>query len=264
MEIVILGAGNLAWHLAKTLENKGQDIIAIYNRTQHKAAELADTLYNTEVASDLNFAGSSADLFILCVSDDAIAGICKEIKLPAGAIIVHTSGSKSIDEIHKNLDKFLNAEVGVGVFYPLMTFSKGYALEFDNIPILIEAEYTDTLSDLGKLGKKLSSSVHNINSSQRLTLHMAAVFACNFTNHLWALSKEIVDAENIDFELLKPLINSTVNKALKAKHPAEVQTGPAVRNDIKTEKLHQQLLKDDTDLLQVYKTLSHSIKDWHE
>jgi predicted short-subunit dehydrogenase-like oxidoreductase (DUF2520 family) len=264
MNLSIIGTGNMAWHLAKVFEKQGFNISEIYGRDLSKANNLALSVYDSKIVDDLDFSESTADVFFLCVSDDAIEDICSRILLPAGAIIVHTSGAKSLAILTETLKVYHDVEVNSGVFYPLMTFTKGLDVDFSQVPICIEAENPATEKVLLEIAKAISNDIYLINSEERAVLHVSAVFACNFTNHLWALSKEILESEDLDFDMLKPIITETLRKALKAKHPADVQTGPAIRADEATLNTHLEFLNDDPDLTKVYKTLSESIKDWHQ
>jgi predicted short-subunit dehydrogenase-like oxidoreductase (DUF2520 family) len=263
MNISIIGTGNMAWHLARVFEKQEIRINEIYGREISKAIILADDLYDAQATDELDFSESESDVFIICVSDDAIEEVCSKIILPENATLVHTSGSRPMEVIIKTLEIYHDLKVNAGVFYPIMTFTKGRNLDFDEIPICIEAENSETQDKLVELGKTISREIYLLNSSERATLHLSAVFSCNFTNHLLALSKAILEAEELDFELLKPLITETFKKAMAANHPADVQTGPAIRRDEEVLKKQTDYLADDEDLARVYKVISSSIQDWH-
>ncbi len=261
--IAVIGTGNLAWHLSIELEKAGYSITDIAARDRIKAIELSNTLYETNVVNNFDFSESSAEIFFLCVSDDAILEVANKLVLPENAIVVHTSGTKPMSDLQAIFDPYDEQRPNVGVFYPLMTFTRGKPVDFKEIPICIEAENDFVKVHLLSIAQTLSNDVSLINSEERLALHIAAVFSCNFTNHLWALSKEILESEGLDFDMLHPIIHATVKKALLAKHPAEVQTGPAKRHDENTIKKHMDYLSEDEDLRTVYKTLTSSINDWH-
>ncbi len=261
MQVSIIGSGNLAWHLAVELESAGVNITEIYSRTPKNAAELTEYLYETEPVDSLDFRYSQSQIFLIAVSDDAIKTIASQILLPPKAILAHTSGAKNLDIIDVAKE---NNVCYTGVFYPLMTFTKGKRVLFDQIPICIESDDETAEKELSLLANLISEKVLIISSYERLCLHVSAVFACNFTNHLWALSKEIIDSEELDFELLKPLIRETYLKAMAADHPAHVQTGPAIRNDQETIGKHLAFLADDDDLIKVYCTINSSIIDWNK
>ncbi|GAA4467970.1 F420-dependent NADP oxidoreductase [Nibrella saemangeumensis] len=261
MEISFIGAGNLAWHLAPALENAGHHINEVYSRQAQGARQLVGILYDAHTQPDLNFADSASQLFILAVPDDAIDEVCAQIVLPENAILVHTSGSKPLSLLQQLLGVYSDVPVRTGVFYALQTFSKGQPLlDFEQIPLCIEASDRDTEAQLVHLGQELSTIVYLVNSQERKVLHLAAVFACNFSNHLLALAKDLTDAENLEFDLLKPLIAETFRKAMNAKHPAEVQTGPARRGDQTIMQMHTEYLAaHQPQWLPVYQPLSESI-----
>lgn len=260
MEISFIGAGNLAWHLAPAFENAGHTVNEVYSRQSSNAQRLIKQLYDAQLQSDLNFAESEAELFVLAVPDDALAAICAELVLPENALVVHTSGAKSLTLLRQWMDVYSDVPVRTGVFYPLQTFSIGRALiDFDDVPLCIEASDAATEETLVELGQDISSTVYLVDSTERLALHAGAVFACNFTNHLLALAKDLTDSYELEFELLKPLIRETFGKALAADHPANVQTGPARRGDNSTMAAHLDLLDNEPALTAIYKVLSDSI-----
>lgn len=261
MKVSIIGAGNVAWHMAKALEQVGMDIIEIYARNRSKAKQITKELYDTDVTDSLDFSKTDANIYIIAVSDNAIGEIASNIILPPKSILVHTSGSISISVLENA--SIQNPDCQLGVFYPLMTFSKAKKITFKTIPICIEANNKESFKTIFQLASMMSNEVYEVSSHDRQVLHLAAVFACNFSNHLFALSKEILNEEKLNFDLLKPLIQETFDKGFAAAHPAEVQTGPAVRRDSKTIEAHRALIKDDQDLLRVYDTMTNSIQDWH-
>ncbi|RYE44146.1 MAG: DUF2520 domain-containing protein [Sphingobacteriales bacterium] len=179
------------------------------------------------------------------------------------AILAHTSGTKSLDDLQKLISSFHDLPIRCAVFYPLMTFSMQKKIQIHEVPFCIESDDEAAENDLVKLAQGLSKTVYLVNSHERKVLHIAAVFACNFTNHLLALAKEITSNEDLEFDLLKPLIKETFQKALAAEHPADVQTGPAVRGDKSTINRHLVYLKEQKDLFEIYEIMSESIQQWH-
>ncbi len=256
--ITIIGAGNLAWHLAKNFEAKGLTVNAVYSRNIMDATSVTDELYHAEATDSLDFSESESELFILAVSDDALGKVAGKLDLPFDATLVHVSGSQPLSLLEDVFDD--RPDIVCGVFYPLMTFTKFKPLDFSGVPILLECTDDSTLKVLREIAKRLTKEVHILDSEQRKVLHLAAVFACNFTNHLLAVSQEITDANDLKFDLLKPLIYETLKKGLAAEHPADVQTGPAVRNDTKILQKHEEMLEDDPELRELYRTLSKSIQ----
>ncbi|KYG83874.1 Rossmann-like and DUF2520 domain-containing protein [Roseivirga echinicomitans] len=255
-QIGIIGTGNVAWHLARAFENAGHVITDIYNRDISKSKNFALDFFNAHPTNKLNFDNSSAQIFILAVSDDAIVEIAPEIILPENAILVHTSGSVAMSALG-----YARTE-NQGVFYPLQTFSKGKAVDFSEIPIGIEAENNMTENALNSLAKSVSNKVQLMDSRDRRTIHLAAVFACNFTNHLFTISKGILENRNLNFGLLEPLIIETLSKSLEI-GPNNAQTGPAKRGDFETLDKHFQTLSSNPDIAEIYRSISQNIIDFY-
>ncbi len=261
MEISFIGAGNIAWHLAPAFENAGHHINEVYSRQLTHARQLVSMLYDARTHSDLNFADSPSRLFVLAVPDDALADVCARLVLPEHAILVHTSGSQPLSTLQKLVDVYSDVPLRTGVFYALMTFSKGQPpLDFEAIPLCLEAGDPETETLLVALGQEISTIVYLVNSDERRTLHVAAVFACNFTNHLLAIAHDLTTAEQLEFDLLKPLIRETFRKALLTPNPADVQTGPARRGDHSILSSHLSYLSSQPRLTAIYEVLSDSIQ----
>jgi len=260
MKVSIIGSGNVGWHLGIALENNHHPICEVFSRQVGKARRLSSMLYKAEVKTDFDFSESEAELFILSVSDDAIDEVCSQLILPENAILAHTSGSKSLEDLQKLMLIHHDLPVKCGVFYPLMTFSIEKKIDLKNVPFCIEATDDTTENKLVEIAQELSNTVYLISSEERKVLHVAAVFACNFTNHLLALAKNITDSEDLEFDLLKPLINETFKKALSAENPADVQTGPAIRKDKSIINRHLDYLKTDENLVEIYEVLTESIQ----
>lgn len=249
--IVIVGSGNVAWHLGPELENAGHRVVEIFSRNSKNARSFQNRLYQAEINSSLDFSESSADIVMLCVSDDAIEEVAREVILPANAIIVHTSGSQPVNTLgYTGTDN-------IGVFYPLQTFTKGGQQRFDDIPILIEAENGESLGALKRLAASVSSQVYTVNSGDRLAIHVAAVFACNFSNFLFGVAEEILNKKGFVLEILRPLIAETLNKSLNI-GPAKAQTGPAARGDLETLDRHLDFLKN-SEYKEIYRHITEKI-----
>lgn len=252
--ISFIGAGNLAWHLAPALENAGHYVKEVCSLKGVTAKNLVANLYDATLKTNLDFSDSTSQIFILAVPDDAIEAIAQEIILPDLSLLVHTSGTKAIKDLN------YSAAAASGVFYPLQSFSKSRPVNFEQVPILIESESKEAIEILKNLGKSISKSVQFVSSEQRAKLHLAAVFANNFTNHLLSISETIAKEAKLDFSLLKPLIVETVEKSL-ALSPKKAQTGPAKRGDIETLDKHMEMLADDEPLQEIYKVISQHILD---
>lgn len=252
--VSFIGSGNLAWHLAPALDNSGYAVREVYSRSPAHADALVERLYDAEVKATLDFSTSTSDIFILATSDDAIQGIVREIILPDDAILVHTSGSQVLQALS------YAATPNLGVFYPLQTFTKLKQVEFKDIPIFIESENQFTEDALLHMARQLSSNVNKITAQERKVLHVAAVFASNFTNHMLLLAQEIMKENSLSFEWLKPLVAETITKSL-AIGPENTQTGPAMRGDFETLDRHFEFLSDDESMAELYKLLSQDIID---
>ena len=247
--VILIGSGNVATHLGINLKNNNFNIVQVISSTLKNAETLAtklDSDFSNNI-SDLK----KADLIIVAVSDNEIGNIANQI---INTPIVHTSGSVGL-EVFKNNNN-------AGVFYPLQTFNTNVEVAFKEVPICIEANNKEFEEELLKIGKSLSNSVVKMNSEQRKQLHIAAVFSCNFTNQMFAISDDILEKSNIDFKLLLPLIKQTVNK-LKTKKAIEVQTGPAKRKDLEIIKQHLNLISNKKNK-EIYKLISESIIKTHE
>lgn len=250
MDIVLLGSGNVATHLAKALKAKGENVEQVYSPNLINASLLADAI-EAQPIGDLSEVNQNADLYIISVKDDAIESVALALKDVKG-LVVHTSGTTDI--------KVISAHVkNAGVFYPLQTFSKGKAVSFDHLPICIEVENEDQLEVLRSLAAKLSNQVYELSGDKRKVLHLAAVFACNFPNHLYALANQILVENDLDFNIIRPLIAETADKVM-SNLPENVQTGPAERNDEITINKHLGMLSNMPELQNIYQTLSNSIK----
>ncbi len=249
ISVVILGAGNVATHLYKAFK-KADDISLVqwYNRS---LKSLQFYKNEVEITSDISSL-KEADIYILSVSDDAVANLSR--KLPfTNKLVVHTSGSVNIHDLDKKNKR--------GVFYPLQTFSKDTETDFTEIPICIEALEKSSHPILKKLAQAIGCKSHRINGDQRAALHLAAVFVNNFANQLYRIGHEITESSGAEFDILKPLIAETARK-IETLSPYIAQTGPAKRNDKKTIKKHLSLLENDMHS-DIYKLLTKSIQQTH-
>jgi predicted short-subunit dehydrogenase-like oxidoreductase (DUF2520 family) len=255
--ISIIGAGNLAWHLAPALDNTDFAVREVYSRKPKHAAALVEKLYEAEVKDTLDFSDSNSRIFIVAVTDDAIQDVARKIILPRGSILVHTSGSQPLSALG------YAAANNIGVFYPLQTFTKGKKIDFNEVPFFIESEDTETRKVLVTMAKAISKKVQSISSADRKALHVAAVFASNFTNHMLGIAHELLSEHKLSFDLLKPLVSETINKSL-ALGPRQAQTGPARRGDLEILDRHMEFLENDESIAEIYKVVSQHIVDTYE
>jgi predicted short-subunit dehydrogenase-like oxidoreductase (DUF2520 family) len=256
MRITLIGAGRVATQLAKALHTQHQ-IVQVYSRNLQHAQRVADKVH-TQAIDQVEQLNSQTDLVIIAVSDQAIEPIIQSIKvyLPQ-CLIVHTSGSTALSIIEHHHKR-------AGVFYPLQTFSFEREVNWSETPLFVEASQQQDVELLTTLANSLSNNVYQYSSKQRQTLHLAAVFACNFSNYCYDMAQQIVDAEQVDFSLLYPLMLETAEKATH-NNPQQMQTGPAMRGDQNILNLHQQLLAQSNraDLQEVYALMSEGICKRH-
>jgi len=253
MRIVILGTGNLATQLGMALHAQHAEIIQVYGRTGTSASDLANLLGCTSTTSKEEII-TDADLYIVAVSESAITEVLSDAPI-RDRLIVHTSGSVSIDI----LAAFSN---NYGVFYPLQTLSKQKTVDFSAVPICIEANSMENQEKLSNLAKTISDQVFEINSAQRRELHLAAVFVCNFVNHFYTIGEKLLHEQHLDFNLLKPLISETAQKAMLFS-PTEVQTGPAVRENQTIMEQHLKMLEQHPEWQKLYALISKDILSTH-
>ncbi|MFN8286397.1 MAG: F420-dependent NADP oxidoreductase [Chitinophagales bacterium] len=248
MNVSIIGAGNVATQLALALRKAGHTMVQVYNRSNDAGEELARTV-GASFTSNLSQL-AEADIYLISVKDDAIAEIAAGLQLK-DKFVAHTSGTKS-----RNLLK--DVTVNNGVFYPLQTMTRKAVLDFKKIPFLIEGSNNATTLALEGLAASLSEKIHIVDEEQRQWIHVAAVFANNFTNHLYGISEHLLAEHGLPFDILKPLIFKAIEN-LERYSPSELQTGPAARQDMLVIDRHLQLLADESRLKKIYEVLTESI-----
>lgn len=254
MNIVTLGSGHVATQLSKALHSLGHEIQQVYSKTSANAQALAEVL-SANYTSDLTTISRDADLYIIAVSDQAINSIVSQLPNNLPGIIVHCSGATS----SAVLDKFSH----YGVIYPAQSIRKDIEIHLDQIPFAVEASDQQTATVLMENMKRLSPSTFTCSSAQRLALHTAAVFANNFSNALFQISYDILQAHQLPFELLRPMILETAKKVQNHK-PSSVQTGPALRGDSLTIEKHLQFLSENPQWLKIYQQLTEEISSQRE
>ncbi|GAA4822701.1 Rossmann-like and DUF2520 domain-containing protein [Algivirga pacifica] len=253
-KVVLIGAGNVAWHMAPALEEQGFSIEKVYSRSVENAEKLCEQLYDAVPIASLDFRESEAQLFIIAVSDTAIEKIARQLQLPSqDTIVVHTSGAMGTESLKE-------VEGAYGVLYPLQTFSKSKKVDFKKIPICIDASTQEALDQVAEVAYALSKQVYHLSSEERRKLHVAAVLSCNFTNHFLRLAKGIMEVNGMHFEMLEPLIRETIDKAFTI-GPENAQTGPAVRGDVETMNKHLLELSGDEKIQDLYKLISENIME---
>jgi predicted short-subunit dehydrogenase-like oxidoreductase (DUF2520 family) len=250
ISVIILGAGNVGFHLSKAF--KEADDIEVKQWYSRNLESIEQYKKEVEVTNDLDNL-NKADIYILAVSDDAIHDLSSKLQFE-GRFVVHTSGAMTMHQLDKKNDR--------GVFYPLQTFSKDVEIDFSNVPFCLEVENKSNFDILKTLCESVGSPYYKINSEQRSSLHLAAVFVNNFTNQLYRIAHEITESTSVDFNILKPLIKETAKK-IEALSPYRAQTGPALRHDKKTIKKHLKLLQDEQHK-EIYELLTKAIQKTHD
>ena len=235
MKIVLIGRGRLATNLERALLEAGHEVVSINSRTLEDLPE-------------------EADVFVIAVKDSALADVIREAtKGRETQVFVHTAGSMP-------LRLFEGMTLHYGVFYPMQTFSKERAVDFSEIPIFIEASDEETMKVLRQLAESVTRRVYELSSEERQYLHLAAVFACNFANHCYAMAAEILEEHGLPFDVMLPLIDETARKVHQL-HPLEAQTGPAVRYDENVIRHQTELLHDNPQMKDLYERLSLHIHE---
>ena len=247
VSIVIIGSGNVAQHLITAfLQSNEIELIQVFSRQKESVSHL---ISSDKIVSEYEEI-KDADLYLIAVSDNAIADV--STKLPfENRLVVHTSGSMPME--------ILDSKNRRGVFYLLQTFTKNKPVNFKEIPICLEAENEKDFKTIETVAKTISSVVQSISSEQRKALHVAAVFVCNFVNHLYKIGNDICNENQLSFEILQPLIVETAQKIIQLS-PKHAQTGPAKRNDSETINTHLNFLSDENQK-EIYKLLTKSIID---
>lgn len=255
MNIVFVGAGRLATQFARALQEKGHTIDAVYSRTMESARALC-TLVGAVPTDNIDDLPLKADAFVLAVKDSVLPELAARLsKGREGQMFFHTAGSipMSVFGAHRHH----------GVIYPMQTFSKEREVDFSHLPLFVESSTLEALQTAMWLARSVSDQVIELSSQERRYLHLAAVFACNFTNHCYALSAQVLEKHGIAFETMLPLIAETARK-VETMHPFDAQTGPAVRFDENVMNAHLQLLADELDMQEVYEVMSRSIHNMHQ
>lgn len=260
MDIVFVGAGNLATHLSQALQRAGHRILQVYSRTEESASELA-SLLDCPWTTRLEEVSRMGQIYVFALRDAVLQEVSRQLyallrekpcpgRLDCGssALFVHTAGSLSID---------LLPTLRRGVLYPMQTFSKHKPVDFSSIPVFVESPTDMRL--LRQISGEISQSVYELNGVGRLYLHLAAVFACNFSNHMYSLCSQILEEHQIPFEVMLPLIDETARKVHQMP-PLQAQTGPAIRHDENVIQHHLDLLTDE-GMKEIYSLLSKDIYD---
>ena len=248
--ITVIGSGNVAEALALNIAGAwGVELVEVVARNAERgeAIAMAAGCDYVEMGDEV----AQADLYIIAVSDRAVAEVAEAMELSEEAIVVHTAGSVELSALGKGRR---------GVFYPFQTFTAGRAIDLSDVPIFIEGSDEATTAALEAFAEQLSSKVYRADSHRRREIHLSGVWACNFVNALYGVAADVLhEREGLSFEVLQPLILETAHKAAEAVHPAAVQTGPARRGDSEVMARHEAMLTDKPELQEIYRLISEEI-----
>ena len=252
--IVLIGAGNVATHLGKAFHEAGCRIRMVYSRTKESARILAESI-GCPSTTDITSIDNEADIYIVSLKDSVLDHILPElVKCNSKALFVHTAGSVSID-IWKGLTH------RYGVLYPMQTFSKQRDINFDNVHFFIEANTEEDTELIIKTASLISRHIFKASSEQRKYLHISAVFACNFANHMYSICEHLLTSHGLPFSAMLPLIDETAEKVHHLS-PVSAQTGPAQRDDHNIMNNHLSLLKDEPEIAELYLRISENIHNY--
>ncbi len=257
--IVLIGSGNVATQLARNIYERPEvashfQVIQVYSPNESHAQALAN-LIACEAISSLPLMRTDADLYLFSVKDAALEDVINHIPANNG-LWIHTSGSMPMEILATRTQRY-------GVLYPLQTFSKERPLSLREVPLFLECHREEDLAELHSFANLLSDQVRTLDSDQRRTLHLSAVFACNFANHLYALAAHLLEEKQLPFDLLLPLIQETTAK-LSQLPPREAQTGPAIRFDTNIIHKHLAMLHQHPRMQQIYEIMSESIYNMYK
>ena len=251
MKIALIGAGNVATCLGPRLKEAGHEITAVYSRTAESARVLADRL-GAKYTTDLE-AVPASDAAIVMLKDDALKELAPAISDSLNdTLLLHTAGSVSMDIW------YTAGAMKYGVLYPMQTFSKTSVIDWSQVPLFIEGSSDQTLNSIRELALTVSPDVTVLSSEGRKKLHLAAVFTCNFSNHMYAIAEQLLAAEGVPFRVMLPLVRETARK-VETMSPKDAQTGPAIRGDRKVIDEHLALLKDNPEYAELYRLISTDI-----
>lgn len=248
-KIAFIGSGNVATHMAEAFAGADIELVGFYGRNPNSTKALA-TKYHSKWAAISEIKPLEVDLILISVPDHALEEVLQSLPT-SNTLMAHTSGSMSMEVLGVKGLRW-------AVFYPLQTFSKDKKVNFSEIPIMLEASHVNDLKKLTNLAQKISHKVFHINSLQRKKIHIAAVFAANFSNYLYHIAEDLLSKNDIPFEVIQPLIEETSDK-IKTLRPFDAQTGPAVRKDLDTIQAHLKDLEELPAYQEIYKMLSEHI-----
>ena len=248
MRVVVIGSGNVAESLAQAVaESESLELVQLYARNEvrgRQVAELAHTEWSNSSLAD-------ADLYLISVSDNAVAAVADSLQVPANAVVAHTAGCCPIEALASHTHR--------AVFYPFQTFSVGRKVDFTKGFIFVEGATEHALQVVEKAAYALTQRVLPADSARRAVIHLSGVFACNFANAMYANAAEVLAEEGLPFDIVAPVIEETAKKAVEVLNPAATQTGPARRGDTQTLDRHRSMLAHKPQTRDIYDKISEDI-----
>ena len=250
MKIVIVGSGNVAESLAQAVaEAEGLHLVQVFARNEERGRKVAEMAHTEWSGSEL----AEADLYLISVSDNAVAEVAKSLPIPEGAVVAHTAGCCTLDSLAPHTHR--------AVFYPFQTFTADRKVDFKKGYIFLEGATDHALKTIEKAAHALTENVLPADTARRAVIHLSGVFACNFANAMYANAAEVLAKEGLPFDIVAPVIEETAKKVIESKNPAHSQTGPARRGDSQTLERHRKMLADEAQKRELYDKISEDI--WH-
>ena len=253
-KITLIGSGKTATALSKALSLAGHEFVQVWSRSEAAASDLAKKI-NASATTSLDTINADADIYIIAVRDDVIEEVASKLKI-GDKTLAHTSGIKS-KEVLKSASRHY------GVFYPFVSMTKESETDFKSALMMIEGSDAATIDTLNSLAHTISDNVKMVHENQRQSLHLAAVFAHNFTNHMYVIAEKILSDKGLRFDELRPLIAAHI-ATVQTQSPSALQTGPAIRHDSTTIDAHLHLLDQHDDFKRLYLTMTEAIQQWHK
>ena len=250
MKIVLIGSGNVAESLAQVIAKAdGLQLVEVYARNEERGRKVAELAQTEWSGSELK----EADLYLISVSDNAVAEVAKSLPIPDGAVVAHTAGCCTLDSLAPHTHR--------AVFYPFQTFTAGRKVDFAKGYIFLEGATDHALKTVNEVAHALTENVLPADTARRAVIHLSGVFACNFANAMYANAAEVLAQEGLPFDIVAPVIEETAKKVIESKNPAHSQTGPARRGDTQTLERHRKMLADEAQKREIYDKISEDI--WH-
>ena len=250
MRVIVIGSGNVAESLAQAIaEAEGLQLVQVFARNEERGRRIAELAQSEWSAKEL----AEADLYLISVSDNAVAEVAKSLPIPEGAVVAHTAGCCTLDSLAPHTHR--------AVFYPFQTFSAGRKVDFSKGYIFVEGATDHALKTVEEVAHALTENVMPADTTRRAVIHLSGVFACNFANAMYANAAEVLASEGLPFDIVAPVIEETAKKVVESKNPAQSQTGPARRGDSQTLDRHRKMLADEPQKRELYDKISEDI--WH-